>query len=270
MQVIVQGQHLDVGDALRSHVQEKLTDTCTRFFNHSIRGNVHFVREAVGFRTDITLTVGNGIVLKSTAEAIDPYPSFDQANDRLVKQLKKYKERLKDHHAEQGKSTMRAVAANEYTLPMDNDAVEHGEGGDAALTLAELPTKVPTLAVSDAVMRMDLADLNALLFRNASHGRLNMVYRRNDGNIGWVDPQENASTQKAAPKKKAVVKLPLKKAAKPVAKKPAKPKKSAKTPKKAAKKPAALKKRSGNANKMAKKPVKKPVKKAMKKAKRRS
>jgi|SRR5690606_7415709 len=247
MQVIVQGQQLDVGEALRFHVQEKLTDTCTKFFNHSIQGNVHFAREASGYRTDITLSVGNGILLKATAsDPQDPYPAFDQANNRLVKQLKKYKERLKDHHAEQGKSSLKFLPANEYTFA-DRDAVEHGEGGDAPVTLAELPTHVPTLTVADAVMRMDLADSNALLFHHAGHGRLNMVYRRKDGNIGWVDPQEQT--------------------ARPAAKTPQKPAPKAKKPprKPTAKKPAAKKKA---AKKTAKKAAKKPVKKAKKSAKK--
>lgn len=189
MQVIVQGQQLDVGEALRGHVQDKLTDTCTRFFNHTIQGNVHFVREASGFRTDITLSVGNGIVLRATATEHDPYPSFDAANTRLVKQLKRYKDRLRDHHSEQGKTDFLGHPANEYTLE-DRDATAHGEGGKDPVILAEMPAHVPKLAVADAVMRMDLADLPAMLFRNPSHGRLNMVYRRKDGTIGWVDPQD--------------------------------------------------------------------------------
>jgi ribosomal subunit interface protein len=192
MQVIVQGQQVDVGEALRGYVQEKLTDTCTKFFSHSIQGNVHFAREANGYRTDITLSVGNGILLKASAnDPQDPYPAFDQANTRLAKQLKRYKDRLRDHHTRLEKGDFPLpTAANEYTLEQDDDAVAHGEGGKDPVILAELPTTVPTMAVADAVMRMDLADVPAYLFRNAKHGRLNMVYRRKDGNVGWVDPQD--------------------------------------------------------------------------------
>lgn len=187
-QVIVQGQHLDVGEALRGYVQDKLSDTSTKFFNHSIQGNVHFAKEAGGFRADITLSVGNGIVLKASANEHDPYPAFDHANQRLAKQLKRYKERLKNHRERVEKGDLPTSApANEYTLDED----EAFEKGDHPLTLAETPTTVETLTVSEAVMRMDLADLPALLFKNAAHGRLNMVYRRKDGHIGWVDPQSN-------------------------------------------------------------------------------
>jgi ribosomal subunit interface protein len=189
MQVIVQGQQVDVGEALRGYVQEKIEDTCAKFFSHTIQGNVHFARESTGFRTDITLTVGNGITLSASAnDPADPYPAFDQANSKLMKQLKRYKDRLRDHHKKIEKGDFPLPeAANEYTL---SDAETHGEGGDNPVTLAEMPTRLDTLSVSEAVMRLDLGDLPALLFKNGAHGRMNMVYRRADGNIGWVDPQE--------------------------------------------------------------------------------
>lgn len=191
MQVIVQGQQIDVGDALRGYVEEKLVDTCNKYFTHTVQGNVHFAREASGFRTDITLSVGNGIMLKATANEQDPYPAFDHANNRLLKQLKRYKDRLRDHHQAQGSKEAVALTlpANEYTLQHD-DAVEHGEGGDNPVILAEIASRVESLTVSDAVMRMDLADQPAFVFKDAKTGRLNVVYRRKDGNIGWIDPQE--------------------------------------------------------------------------------
>lgn len=192
MQVIVQGQQIDVGDALRGYVEEKLTDTCNKFFNHTIQGNVSFAPEASGFRTDITLSVGNGILMKASANNHDPYPAFDQANNRLVKQLKKYKDRLRDHHQRLSTRGDEGVGApaNEYTLKHDEDEVAHGEGGDNPVILAEMPTSVESLSVSEAVMRMDIADQDVMVFKNAAHGRLNVVYRRRDGQIGWIDPQQ--------------------------------------------------------------------------------
>lgn len=196
MQVIVQGQQLDVGDALRGYAEEKLTDTCSRYFNHAVQGNIYFAREASGFRSDITVSVGNGIMLRATATAqADPYPAFDQANNRILKQLKRYKNRLRDHHAANppAKEGILGAVANEYTLQHSEeeaDHIAHGEGGNAPVILAEMPTHVMTLSVSDAVMHMDLGDLPALMFQNAANKRINMVYRRTDGQIGWVDPQE--------------------------------------------------------------------------------
>ena len=195
MQVIIEGQHLDVGDALQGYVKEKLVDTCTRYFSHAVQGNVRFAREANGYRTNITLIVGNGIVLKASANDLaDPYPAFDQANNKLAVQLKRYKDRLRDHHqslVSKGDVSLGAPA-NEYTLQDQDDDKAHGEGGDSPVILAEMPTNIPLLSVSDAVMRMDLADVPAMMFKNAAHGRINMVYRRPDGQIGWVDPQETA------------------------------------------------------------------------------
>lgn len=189
-QVLVHGQQLDVGDALRGYVQDKVADTSAKFFNHSIQGNVHFARESTGYRADITLSVGNGILLKASANEYDPYPAFDQANTRLTKQLKRYKDRLRDHHADRSQKAdgFLAAPANEYTL-QDND--ETFEKGDNPLILAEMTTNVEILSVSEAVMRMDLADQPALLFKNAATDRINLVYRRKDGNIGWIDPHES-------------------------------------------------------------------------------
>lgn len=190
MQVLIQGKHLDIGDAFRGYIEDKLTETCTKYFNHSIQGDVHLIKDSHHhlYRSDITVAVGNGIVLKATAEEHEPYPAFDKATSKLANQLKKYKNRLRDHH--QRLSTSEAVRqpANEYTLQAEehNDN-QQAEGSDDPLIIAELPTVIEELTVSDAVMRLDLGALPALLFKNAGHGGFNMVYRRADGQIGWVD-----------------------------------------------------------------------------------
>ena len=189
MQVLIQGKHLDIGDAFRGYIEEKLTDTCTKYFNHSIQGNVHLIKDAHHhlYRSDITLAVGNGIILKATAQEHEPYPAFDQATHKLAKQLKRYKDRLRNHHQRLSASEVAlAEPANEYTLQAEaEDAVE---GSDDPLIIAELAMVIETLTVSEAVMRLDLGELQALMFKNASHGGFNMVYRRPDGQIGWVDP----------------------------------------------------------------------------------
>lgn len=193
MQVLIQGKHLDIGDAFRGYIEEKLTDTCTKYFNHSIQGNVHLIKDVHHhlYRSDITLAVGNGITLKATAEEHDPYPAFDQAASKLAKQLKRYKDRLRNHHQRLSTSTVLAQPANEYTLQAeDHEAESTAEGSDDPLIIAELPTQIETLTVSEAVMRLDLGALPALMFKNAGHGGMNMVYRRGDGQIGWVDPQK--------------------------------------------------------------------------------
>lgn len=189
MQVLIQGKHLDIGDAFRGYIEEKLTDTCTKYFNHSIQGDVHLAKDMTNhlYRSDITLAVGNGIVLKATAEEHDPYPAFDKATHKLANQLKRYKDRLRNHHQRLSEETVPlAQPANEYTLQAEADDAPES---DNPLIIAELATHIATLSVSEAVMRLDLGGLPALMFKNASHGGFNMVYRRPDGQIGWIDPQ---------------------------------------------------------------------------------
>jgi ribosomal subunit interface protein len=194
MQVLIQGKHLDIGDAFRGYIEEKLTDTCTKYFNHSIQGDVQVAKDTGKhlYRSDITLSVGNGIILKATAEEHEPYPAFDKATVKLANQLKRYKERLRSHHQRLSTSEVSlAQPANEYTLQAELPE-QHIESEDNPVIIAELATRIESLTVSEAVMRLDLGDLPALMFKNASHGGMNMVYRRPDGQIGWVDPQGNS------------------------------------------------------------------------------
>jgi ribosomal subunit interface protein len=193
MQVLIQGKHIDIGDAFRGYIEDKLSDTCSKYFNHSVQGDVHLAKDATNhlYRSDITLAVGNGIILKATAEEHEPYPAFDKATHKLANQLKRYKDRLRNHHQRLSTSEVSlAQPANEYTLQAEgeNEAVEN----DNPVIIAELSTHIESLTVSEAVMRLDLGALPALLFKNAGHGGFNMVYRRPDGQIGWVDPQGNS------------------------------------------------------------------------------
>ncbi len=192
MQVLVQGKHLDIGDAFRGYIEDKLTETCTKYFNHTVQGDVHLIKDSHNhlYRSDITVAVGNGIILKATAEEHEPYPAFDKATHKLANQLKKYKDRLRNHHQKMGNSVR--TPANEYTLQAEaQEALEAADQAQveegAPLIIAELPTQIDSLTVSEAVMRMDLGGLPALMFKNAGHGGFNMVYHRADGQIGWVD-----------------------------------------------------------------------------------
>lgn len=192
MQLTVKGKQLDVGDALRTHVADSLTAVIGKYFNKPIEANVVLTRDAHLFKADIQVHVGRGIVLQSNSEATEPYPAFDTACDKLAKRLRRYKSRLRDHHnVENGHE---AAPARYQILEADKD--EHTEEAPAEaagpMVVAEMETTIATLSVSEAVMRLELAQAPALLFRNGAEGRLNMVYRRADGNIGWVDPAEKA------------------------------------------------------------------------------
>ena len=190
MQLSVKGKQLDVGDALRTHIGDSLLRILEKYFGDAIEVGVTLTRDGHLYRAQVAAHVGRGIQLQAQGEADEPYPAFDNAADHLAKRLRRYKRRLRDHHNEAAAET-EVMLAQQYVL-----AGEEGDNAQAAdgapVVIAEMTTGIPSLTVSQAVMRMDLADLPALLFRNSSHSGLNMVYRRPDGNIGWVDPQGNS------------------------------------------------------------------------------
>jgi ribosomal subunit interface protein len=185
MKITVTGKQIDVGDFLRSHVETTATAIVEKFFEKAIEAHVVFCREAHLVRADLSVHARRGLMLQSSAAAIDPYAAFDSAADRLSERLRRYKRRLRKHH---GKS--REEPATAYVLAPEPAAAEEeaSPAEDAPLVIAEMPTTIPTASVSEAVMLLDLSDAPALLFRNSAHGTLNLVYRRGDGNIGWVDP----------------------------------------------------------------------------------
>ena len=197
MHLSVKGKQLDVGDALRSHVAESLNGVVGKYFGRPIEANVVFSREAHLFRADISVHVGRGILVQSIGEADAPYPAFDTACDKIAKRLRRYKSRLKDHHSA-SEASGDALAAKKYILQAEAEDHTHDGQGDGAaeshqpVVIAEMTTSIATLTVSEAVMRMELAELPAMLFRNRGHGGLNMVYRRADGHVGWVDPKGSA------------------------------------------------------------------------------
>jgi ribosomal subunit interface protein len=189
MQLTVKGKQLDVGDALRTHVETELTEITEKYFSNPIQASVVFTKTAHLYRTDIAVHVGRDIHMNAQAEADAPYAACDKAVEKIAKRLRRYKRRLRDHHRDVG-STGEVMAANAYVLEAEPEAEsdDYNEP-DHPVIVAETPTDIETLTVPQAVMRLDLADLPALMFRNPKQGNLNMVYRRPDGNIGWVDPQ---------------------------------------------------------------------------------
>ena len=180
---------------MRSHVADNLNGVVGKYFGKPIEANVVFSREAHLFRADISVHVGRGIMVQSIGEADEPYPAFDTACDKIAKRLRRYKGRLKDHHSNAEGAAAEAVEAKKYILKAEADEHhDHGETADAhpPVVIAEMTTSIDLLTVSEAVMRMELAELPAMMFRNRAHGGLNMVYRRSDGHVGWVDPKDSA------------------------------------------------------------------------------
>jgi ribosomal subunit interface protein len=194
MELAVHGKQMDVGDSLRGHVKEKIEDLSVKYFNHTTYATVTFSRDGHGHqhtKVHITIKLGKNIMIVADAIEMDPKLAFDSAADKAAKQLRRYKRRLRDHH-ERVERTPESefMKARDYviaTTHQDNEEdVTHGEN---PAVIADMVTNIETMSVSEAVMRLDLSGQPAFMFCNGSHGGFNMVYRRTDGNIGWVDPE---------------------------------------------------------------------------------
>lgn len=196
MHITIKGKQIDIGDSLREHVAGKLDEISQKFFEKSIESDVHFAWEGNLHRCDIHMKVP-GLTLNSHSSTDDIYRAFDEAAAKIMQRLKRYKNRLKDHH--KSAAPIRAVKyVIESPIGQTNELPASEKEEPAPTIIAEVENDIMTLSVNSAIMHMDLADLPALLFFNLNSGQLNMIYRRNDGHIGWVDPAVVASQKTAA------------------------------------------------------------------------
>ena len=205
MQLSVTGKQTEIGEALRRHVEGSLSSILDKYFKTAIEAHVIVSKEAHLSRAEISIHIGRGIVVNARAAASEAYLAFDAAAERLAKQLRRYKRRLRDHHAKGREPADASERAMDYVLApigeeegevgeeAEGEKVETGGPNGAPAVIAEMSTELPSLTVGEAAMRMDLAEAPVLLFRNRSHGELNLVYRRTDGNIGWIDPELDAA-----------------------------------------------------------------------------
>ncbi len=186
MQISVQGKQLDVGDALRERIETEIEAIASKYFSDPIEATVTMAKSGGQFATDVVVHIGKGITVQSEGKAGDAHAAFDAAAERMDKRLRRYKRRLRDHHRGHAPD---AIAAQQYILAAEPEAEEAEEPtGWTPVVVAEMETAVDTLTVGEAVMRLDLSGAPALMFRNRGHGGMNMIYRRPDGNVGWVDP----------------------------------------------------------------------------------
>jgi ribosomal subunit interface protein len=185
--VRVSGHQVDTGEALQEHAAQRLLDITEKYFSRAIGANVTFGRGPNNdFTCDILAPIAQGVVLKASHRAHEAQMAFNGAADRIEKQLRRYVRRLKDHQAEPAAYVENAG----YTIfsPANEDVDETPEN---PMIVAETRVDIPQASVSDAVMLMDLRNTNALLFKNSVSGEHNMIYRREDGNIGWVEPSSS-------------------------------------------------------------------------------
>ena len=184
----ISGKSIDIGDSLRGRVEDRIAVAVGKYVDGGYDANVTVEREGSGFRSDCTIHLDTGIVLRGEGNDPDAYQSFDAAAERIEKRLRRYKRRLKDH---KGAPRGETIAAASYVIAAPD---EEGEAvvDDKPVIIAEEATSLATMSVGHAVMELDLADKPVLVFRHAVHGGINVVYRRRDGNIGWIDPSGTA------------------------------------------------------------------------------
>jgi ribosomal subunit interface protein len=187
MRIQVSGKQMDIGDALRTHVEDRLTEAVGKYFDRPVEALVTFCREGHEFVADSSVHLPTGITVQATARADEVYACFEGAVDRMEKQLRRYKRRLRDHHRDR-QSPIEAIGAPSYILAGGDEAAEEPETLQPVI-VAEMETRVPVLSVGEAVMQMELAGAHLLVFRSTAHGGVNVVHRRDDGNIGWIDPR---------------------------------------------------------------------------------
>ncbi len=180
MQILISGQQITLGDNFRSYAENALETAVSKYFDGAISADIRVTKDGNNIKTELTVNPATGSIVRASALSADAYASLDGAVSRLARQLRKYKNKLVERKNQVVELVDMAV--------IESDSQEE-EAQEAPIIIAEMQTELPICTVSAAVMKMDLEGLPALLFKNTAHGGLNMVYRRADGNIGWVDPK---------------------------------------------------------------------------------
>lgn len=192
MQVQIAGKKVELGAALQERIAFGLEARVSKYFNRTGEAYVTVSKPGWSFTVDCSIHLPSGVTLQAHGEGDDAYQAFEQSLDKIEKRVRRYKNRLRNHRAKDGAAEAafeRIILAAPIADGADGeDSALANDDGDAPAIVAESDTKIQTMTVSMAVMQLELADSPAVLFRNAAHGRLNMVYRRPDGNVGWVDP----------------------------------------------------------------------------------
>lgn len=193
MQITVSGKQVELSDALRTRVSTQLDTIAGKYFDHAMEAHVTFSRARSFFTCDINLHAGRGLTLRGEGEAADAHVAFEHAAEHIAKRLRRYRRRVNDHARDMA-SRESPEEARQFVLRQDDvvdepaDAQEGAEHPSYATVIAETQTEINRLSVGEAVMRMDLANQPVLMFRNSTTGEFNVVYRRTDGHIGWIDP----------------------------------------------------------------------------------
>lgn len=187
MRYQISGKQIDIGNALQVHVETELSEVVKKYAERPTDANVIFSRAAHEFQCEATVHLSTGLTATAKAHAHEIYAAFDACCAKMEKQLRRYKRRLKDHHRDRAEP-VELFGAPSYILAAEEPSEVNEPESLQPIIVAEMETKIPALSVGEAVMQMELAGAPVLVFQNESKGGLNVVYRRDDGNIGWIDP----------------------------------------------------------------------------------
>lgn len=186
MRYQISGKQIDIGEALQTHVKDSLGAAVGKYAERPTDAQVVFSRSGHEFVCESHVHLSTGLSASAKGSASEIYAAFDKCCERMEKQLRRYKRRLKDHHRDRAEPVEHFAAAS-YILAASDDE-ESGSESLQPIIIAEMETKIPSLSVGEAVMQMEIAGAPLLVFRNEGHNGLNVVYRRDDGNVGWIDP----------------------------------------------------------------------------------
>jgi ribosomal subunit interface protein len=187
MRYQISGKQIDIGEALQTHVKSELGELVEKYQQRPTEAVVIFSREAHLVVCEATFHLSTGLTAAARGQAPEIYAAFESCREKLDKQLRRYKRRLKDHHRDRT-TPVEFAGASSYIVATEEDEADE-EAPLQPMIIAEMETRIMSLSAGEAVMQMDLSHANVLVFRNERHGGLNVVYRREDGNIGWIDPQ---------------------------------------------------------------------------------
>ncbi len=190
MRYQISGKQLDIGEALQSHVKTALGETVDKYMQRPTDATVVFSKNAHEYACEATVHLSTGLTASASGRAGDVYAAFEACREKMDKQLRRHKRRLKDHSRERSQP-VEFGSADLYVLAADEDETQDQADSLAPVIVAEMETRVPTCSVGEAVMQMELAGKPLLVFRNEKHGGVNVVYSRDDGHVGWIDPRNS-------------------------------------------------------------------------------
>lgn len=187
MRYQISGRQIDIGNALQVHVKDELNSVVKKYAERPTDANIIFSKSGHEFVCEATVHLSTGLTATAKAHETEIYAAFDSCAAKMEKQLRRYKRRLKDHHKDRS-DPVEHFGASAYILASSQENMDSEPESLQPIIIAEMETKIPSLSVGEAVMQMELANAPVLVFRNDSKDGLNVVYRRDDGNIGWIDP----------------------------------------------------------------------------------